>query len=175
MWAEQHLSLVPLVLKNSKVQQLSTWRTIKFWNLKIKFHNTCNSWLKLQLLLMSKKVNQGGELGRITVWSNQSQQHHVAIGASSHQPGCLARNQRRGGQVRDNIGSEWRRHQECLVQHLHQTEQGGEDKGEPEHQVDLLVDDVDGQGADAWSLCDRSADSKNFHLAIHHSWKRLWR
>ena len=55
----------------------------------------------------------------------------------------LARNQRRGGQVRDNIGSE------CLVQHLHQTEQGGEDKGEPEHQVDLVVDDVDGQGADA--------------------------
>ena len=38
------------------------------------------------------------------------------------------------------------------MQHLHQTEQGGEDKGEPEHQVDLLVDDVDGQGADAFVI-----------------------
>lgn len=77
--------------------------------------------------------------------------------------------------MRNKIGSQWSRHQECLVQQLHQAEQGGQDKGEPEHQVDLLVDDIDGKGAETRGLRVRSADSKNFHLTGYYAWKHLLR
>ena len=75
--------------------------------------------------------------------------------------------------MKDNIGSQWRGHQKCLVQQLHQAEQGGQDKGEPEHQVYLLIDDIDGKGAEARGLRVRSADSKNLHLTAYHTRKHL--
>ena len=59
------------------------------------------------------------------------------------------------------------------MQQLQQAEQGGQDKGEPEHQVDLLVDHIDGEGADARGLRVRSTDTKNLHLTCNHSWKSL--
>ena len=75
--------------------------------------------------------------------------------------------------MRENKGSQWRRHQECLVHQLDQAEQGGHDEGKPEHQVDLLVDHIDGEGADARSLGVRSTDPKNLHLTGYHTWKHL--
>ena len=168
----------------------------------------------LQLLLLSKNLDQSWKLGGVAVGGDQMQEHlnkifwglvisnilkfkiilpycHMYHAASvclptskdddnhSHQYGDdesnhLTWSQTRWGEVRYNIGSQWRRQQQSLVHQLHQTDQRSRYKWKPEYQVDLLVNHIDGEGAEARGLRVWSANPKDSHLTSYHAGKHLW-